>query len=291
MPHILKNEQLEIHIDLPHENYQTSRFDWTGKIQTVKFRGIPVSITEKNNGSEENSFGKGFYNEFGIDTALGFDCAKVGEWFHKIGIGLLKKNDSEYFFHKEHEIQPAEFEVKTTSKCIELKCRSELLHGYGYILTKKMEVQDDGFIISYHLKNTGEKEIITDEYVHNFVAINNEKVSPEYLLKFPFQLKPEKFLDSEKALELRCDEVSFKSNPEGEFFIYKLSGNTTPQAEWELIHRKQKIGISETASFQAQKVNLWGWKHVISPELFHHIHLKPDESTEWYRRYKIFMLD
>jgi len=42
-------------------------------------------------------------------------------------------------------------------------------------------------------------------------------------------------------------------------------------AFWELINTKNKIGISETGSFNTTRVNLWGWKHVISPELFYDI--------------------
>ena len=35
MSHILKNKNLEIQIDLPAENYNFSRFDWTGNIVSV----------------------------------------------------------------------------------------------------------------------------------------------------------------------------------------------------------------------------------------------------------------
>ena len=102
MPHILKNKNFEILIDLPNENYNFSRFDWTGKIVKVKFKNILLSGDERTDVKQENNFGKGFYNEFGIDNALGFDEAKSGEWFHKIGIGLLKKEGDEYLFHKKY---------------------------------------------------------------------------------------------------------------------------------------------------------------------------------------------
>lgn len=288
MPHILKNKNLEVHIDLPHENYQTSRFDWTGKIQSVKFRGIPLSITERNNGQDENLFGKGFYNEFGIETALGFEEAEIGEWFHKIGIGLLKKNESDYFFHKEFEIKPAEFIVNTNSASIEIKCISELFNGYAYTLAKRITLNDDGFTISYILTNTGKKEILSDEYTHNFIAVNNDSIGPGYILKFPFQIKPEEFTDLEERIELGEDQITFNGNPNKQFFIGKLTEDASTKANWELIHKKQKIGIREVPSFKVQKVNLWGWKHVISPELFHYIHLKIGESTEWNRKYEIF---
>ncbi|MGB5270962.1 MAG: hypothetical protein WBN52_10700 [Eudoraea sp.] len=55
----------------------------------MKFKDIQVSGVERTDGHNENYFGKGFYNEFGIDKALGFDETDIGGWFHKIGIGLL----------------------------------------------------------------------------------------------------------------------------------------------------------------------------------------------------------
>ena len=50
--------------------------------------------------NNENNFGKGFTTEFGIDNALGFYEAKKGEWFHKIGVGVLKKRAMNIYFIK-----------------------------------------------------------------------------------------------------------------------------------------------------------------------------------------------
>lgn len=41
---------------------------------------------------------KGFYNEFGIDTPIAYEETKEGGYFHKIGIGLLKKEEEQYWF-------------------------------------------------------------------------------------------------------------------------------------------------------------------------------------------------
>ena len=47
MPHKLKNKNFEILIDLPNENYNFTRFDWTGKIVKVKFQNILISCNER----------------------------------------------------------------------------------------------------------------------------------------------------------------------------------------------------------------------------------------------------
>lgn len=290
MPHLLKNENLEVHIDDPLENYNFSRFDWTGKIVKVKFQDIAVSTIESPDYENKNHFGKGFYNEFGIDTALGYDEAKTGDWFHKIGVGLLKKDDESYLFSKAYEIQPAEFTTSTEPNKIIITCRSQAVNGYAYLLTKEIELLESGFVIRYHLENSGEKAIRTDEYTHNFLAINNDLMGRDYILKFPFQLQPQKFdaaVNPGEKIDIGGKGIQFNSAPDAQFFFSNLSGGETIDSDWELINRKRNIAIRETTSFQTDKINLWGWQHVISPELFHQIAISPGQSAQWFRQFDV----
>ena len=294
MAHILKNKNLEIQIDFPLENYNFSRFDWTGKIVEVKFQNIQLSGVERTDCQNENHFGQGFYNEFGIDTALGFEETDIGGWFHKIGVGLLKKEDNQYLFSKTYEIEPAEFKVITEADRILICCKSEAINGYSYLLRKEIILHKSSFTIKYYLQNTGEKDIITNEYVHNFTAINNDLIGDNYILKFPFQLKPELFeetVNPEQKVDIGENEIKFNGTPKEQFFFSNLTGSEHIDAEWELINLESKIGIRETGSFQTNKLNLWGWQHVISPELFFHIFIKPGQSIEWSRNYNVYKVN
>ena len=67
-----------------------------------------------------------------------------------------------------------------------------------------------------------------------------------------------------------------------------LSGNKKIKGSWELINTNCNIGIRETSSFDTNKINLWGWKHVISPELFFDININPGELVKWSRVYDVF---
>jgi len=291
MTHLLKNKNLEIRIDLPLANYNFSRFDWTGKIVSVKYKDISVSTVEKLDDANENQSGKGFYNEFGIESAIGYDETNEGDWFQKIGVGLLKKEGADYLFSKKYEIQPAGFDVETMPDKIIIRCKSELVNGYSYELKKEIEILESGFIIKYHLKNTGSKTIQTNEYTHNFVAINQELIGSDYILKFPFQIKPERFeatVNPEKKAVIGQKEFTFNGTPSEPIFFSKISGGENVDAHWEILNTKTKIGISETGSFKTSKVNLWGTKHVISPELFFDISVKPGQDLEWSRTYKVF---
>ncbi len=291
MGHILKNQNLELQIDFPLENYSFSRFDWTGKIVSVKVKNIQFASVEDPNCQNQNLFGKGFYNEFGIDSAVGFDETEIGGWFHKIGVGLLKKEDAYYAFTKPYKIKPAEFQTRAGANHVKITCISARANGYAYELRKEIKLQETGFSINYYLKNTGEKTIHTDEYVHNFTAIHNDFVGENYSLNFQFVLKPELFgetVNPELAVSIGEKGVSFNGSPTKQFFFSNLSGGKSVPAAWELIQLKSKVGIRESASFQTSKINLWGWKHVISPELFFDIHISPNETKEWSRTYEVF---
>ena len=290
MPHILKNKNFEIFIDFPIENYNFSRFDWSGKIVKVKFQNIIISGNERSYVKNENNFGKGFYNEFGIDNALGFDEAKNGEWFHKIGVGLLKKEGDEYLFYKNYEKRPAKFKSILESNRVLITCKSENVNGYSYVLKKEVELFENKFKVKYNLENTGQKVIITNEYNHNFISVNKNLIGSDYVLKFPFKLKPsefEEYVNPEQKIDIGQQEIKFKSTPNKTYFFSNLSGNKTIDAAWELINIPKKIIIRETGNFQTNKVNLWGSKHVISPELVINLYIKPGQSFKWDRTYSV----
>ncbi|MBL7472944.1 hypothetical protein [Robertkochia sediminum] len=291
MTHILKNNNLEIHVDRPLENYCFSRFDQTGKIVKVKFCGTQISGIERTDAEDEDVIGKGFYNEFGFDSPLGFEEAKVGEWFHKIGVGLLKKTDADYKFDIPYEIDPAEFETAVSTDRMIISCTGKVVNGYGYVLRKEIALQQSGFTINYSLENTGVKPIVTDEYAHNFTAIDQELTGPDYHLTFPFDIQPDLFdehVDPEHKVSIGPRDITFKNTPEAPFFFGYLAGNEFVDASWELYNHKSGIGIRETGNFPAYKVNVWGWTHVICPELFCPIRVLPGGTAKWSRAYQLF---
>ena len=294
MAHILKNNHLELHIDAPTENYSCTRFDWTGKISQLKFQNIPLTTIENTDLINTACFGKGFYNEFGIDTPLGFHETAIGGWFHKIGVGLLKKENEQYLFHKKYAVKPAKFSVSTEANAVIIHCTSEAFNGYSYKLTKEIKLYSSSFTIKYTLHNTGEKEIVTDEYVHNFMATDNALKGKEYALEFPFKLEPPLFdetVNTEQKVTIGSNRITFKETPKEQFFFSNLSGGKLENAAWTLLNSNTKIGIQETGNFQTNKINVWGWGHVISPELFFKINIKAGKALEWTRTFEVFKIN
>ena len=294
MTHILKSNNLKVAIDFPLENYKGSRFDWSGKISSIKFENLPLTTIEDTRSKDVNFLGKGLYNEFGITNPVGYNETPKGGWFHKIGVGLLKKEHKQYLFHRKHVIRPAHFDITYEDRKIIIICKSELVNGYSYILKKEISISENSFTINYFLHNTGEKKIITDEYVHNFMAINNALIGEDYTLKFPFPINSSLFdetVNSENKVEIGLDNVTFNKTPEKQFFFSNLTGGKELQAEWILTNLKANVGIKEFGSFKTDKINLWGWKHVISPELFFKISIDPKKTVEWSRKFDVFKIN
>lgn len=292
MEQILQNHHFTLAIDPPAEGYLSSRFDWSGKITQVHFNGKPIAGQELPN-QISNTEGLGFYNEFGIDNPVGFDEIPQGDWFHKIGVGLLRKSGSVYDFKQTYEIKPATFTFQSTYDHIKITCHSENYNGYAYQLTKEIQLADDGFYIIYHLRNTGLKKIETTEYIHNFLNINGAEIGPAYHLSFPFELHTNVFgetVNPEQVVGFSPREIGFTGHPTEPFFFSNLSGNQLVQASWQMENHQQKIRISESGDFQTKSINLWGMGHVISPELFKEINLPPGHTTSWKRTYQIVEL-
>lgn len=291
MPHFLRNQHIELLVDLPDEGYRRPRFDWTGKIVAASYRGQSIAGQELLHADDDPFCGKGFYNEFGIDAALGFEETKAGDWFHKIGVGLLRKEGETYQFHHPYEIRPARFEVFPADDHIRMVCRSVLHNGYAYLLEKIIRIEENGFSIHYHLENLGDNPIHTTEYCHNFLCVDGAAIGPAYRLTFPFRIQPERLgeaVNPEELVHLGEREVEFAGTPAQPFFFSNLSGGEQVPASWKLEHSSGKVAISETCDFHTNAINLWGVGHVISPELFIQLEVLPGKSQRWRRSYQFF---
>ena len=107
-----------------------------------------------------------------------------------------------------------------------ISCKSKAVNGYSYFLGKEIELHESSFTIKYYLQNTGEKDIITNKYVHNFTAINKDLIGDNYILNFPFQLKPELFGETanpEHKVDIGQNEIKFNSRPKEQFFFSNLT--------------------------------------------------------------------
>ncbi|MNI22063.1 hypothetical protein D3C73_756090 [compost metagenome] len=299
MTYHLNNEQLMIDI-AEIGGYGGSRFDWSGFITGVTLLAGEQSHTycvPESLNMGEGTGGKGLCNEFGIKKAIGYDDAKVGEHFPKLGIGLLTRlDDDAYAFDRSYPISPCQVQVEQENSCkLVFKGIQDLYRGFSAHLTKSIAIHKNRLIVEYELYNTGTKEICTDEYCHNFFGIDGHPVGPDYVLKFPFELNPwsddkETMDDLIFSSEAGISTVKWPRNPEKPFYFQQegFEGGKYSWL-WEIIHEPSGVGVRELSRFSVSDVAVWGQGHVLSPEIFIEVKVAPGERKNWSRVYEFFI--
>jgi len=296
MPITLKNSDITLKLEKAGEHYRGSRFDWNGLIVSAKFRGISVLGEEKSLFQRNPAvFGRGLHNEFGIKKCIGYEECAVGEWFPKIGTGWLKKDEKPYFFFTRYELEKLNFEFETPdAHRAVFTCNSGERNGYSYSYTKEITLEDNGFRIHYNLENCGSKLLETDEYVHNFLCIAGKRMDAGYTLTFPWKLDEKGLTENNNPdgiLSILENRIEVTGKTEKQFYLGGLSEGLTEKdglsAKWTLSHQKAGVSISEKGSFVPTGVHVWGWKSVISPEMFFSFKIESGNSLSWERVYSL----
>lgn len=294
MPITLKNKQVRLVVEKAGERYRGSRFDWNGLVSSVTFRGVEVLGQEKPF-FQRNSrlFGRGLHNEFGITHCIGYDDCAVGEWFPKIGTGWLKKTEQPYFFYNQYELEKLDFSFeRENERSVRFSCSSGERNGYSYSYDKTITLEDSSFTVSYRLENTGDKTLETDEYVHNFLCVSGKRIGPEYRIQLPWTPDPAKLIENNNPdgiMHLEGNSVRFSGTTQNQFYLGGLSEGITEcdglAASWKL--DCGPVSVVETGSFKPSAVHLWGWKKVISPEVFFRFRLESGNIVTWERTWTV----
>lgn len=283
---ILDNGILKVEIDYPGNNYKGSRFDWTGFITAVTLDDKYSFCTSESLVANQGSGGVGLCNEFGIHTPIGYNLAKPGEKFPKLGVGLLTRPDeTDYFFFDKYQVSP--FNVKVIEESDSITFISEPLdcNGYAVKMTKKLSLKENVLKINYQLENVGTQSIITEEYCHNFISINQNLVGDGYILKFPYKIDIKEVPD---VLTFKNNEITLNKTPEKDFHCNIEGFDSVDKHYWELIFEPLKAGVREHSDFPIKSVALWGTTHVISPEVFIDVNIRPGQTQQWTRIYEFF---
>lgn len=285
----LANERLNAEIALPGTYYKGGRFDWNGFVTQVTLDGAHTFCAPESLIEGHGSGGRGLCGEFGIYEPVGYDEAPVGGCFPKIGVGnIMKCDESGYDFFKKYDFSPYGATIEKSENSIGFHMPVNC-NGYSLLYEKKITLEGCRLKAGYFLKNIGKKAVSTTEYCHNFIRIDGERVGRGYVLSLPHMpsvdgLPPETELCGHNA-------VAWKDEGwEGAF--YCVIGRFKPGdgCSWDICNWIKGAGVREYDDFEPVRFALWGMRHVISPEAFVGISLKPGEELKWTRSYEFYIL-
>ena len=283
---ILQSERLAVDIADPGTVYRGPRFDWTGFVTQVTLDGAHTFCTTEAAGRAGSATwpGAGLCNEFGIFQPIGYDEVPVGGQFPKPGVGLLTRLDGRgYRFMAPYPIEPATIHVEALGpQCVRYHIKPADCHGYSFDYQKTLMLHGQTLAIQYQLENLGAKRILTQEYNHNFIALDGAALGTDYFLDLNFIPQ---FDREVHPLQTRGSRILWQERPAADFYSPIGGFDAATPVGWSLHHVRRGLRLDCRTDFRASGVAIWGTAHVISPEIFYPVDLLPGATCRWQRSY------
>jgi len=313
----LDNGVLKVQFYLPDAEkgfYRGTRFDWSGVIGSLEYKGHRYHgawFTKTNPKIRDFVFEgadiiagpcsaiMGPVEEFSTDDkALGFDEAKPGGTFIKIGVGVLRKpkDGANYDRFRLYElVDPETWKVRTTQDSIEFT--HDLMdassgYGYRYLKTIKLVSGKAEMVMDHKLKNTGKRDIVSTVYNHNFLVLDGQPTGPDFVVKAPFPLKAKRAPNPALA-EIRGKQIAYlKELREKEvvFGEFEGFGPTAADYRFTIENTKTGAGLTITGDRPLSKLVLWSIRSVLSLEPFIAMTIQPGQEFTWKYTYSYYQL-
>jgi hypothetical protein len=292
----LASDRLAVEIAPPGTAYARTRFDWTAFIAQVTLDQRHTFCVPEDPDPDKGTGGIGLCNEFGIDQPIGYDDARPGECFPKLGIGVLERAEkSPYtFMHPYKVVERFPIQIETTANSARFVVEPVECRGYAARLTKTVTVESATLQVAYELENVGQKPITTNEYCHNFCGIDGHLMGPDYSLRLPYPIHFEPLPQAlaghtpSEILVVQEHALRLRETPQHPFYRRLAGFAQTGQPQWELVHTPSGVRMREIDDFAPCRVALWGTTHVISTEVFKALDVQPGETETWTRRWEFY---
>jgi hypothetical protein len=312
----ITNTKIRAKIYLPDTKkgfYTSTRFDWSGAVASLEYRGhnyygpwfqkidpkvydfgyadsdvISAPFTAMiGPGEEYQTNGK----------ALGWDEAKPGGTFIKIGVGVLKKlDDAKYDHSKPYEIvDGGKWSVKRKSDSVEfIHELSDPATHYAYAYTKVLRLTKDKpqLAIEHTLKNTGARAIQTNTYNHNFLVLDNQPPGPDFVITVPYQIQARRPPTAGLG-EIRGNQVVYLKTLENkDRMTAAISGFSEDARDYDIRIENRKVGagLRITGDRPLLNVALWSIRTVLALEPFIAMNIDPGSEFSWKITYDYYTL-
>ncbi|HTF20162.1 MAG TPA: hypothetical protein VK658_18960 [Chryseolinea sp.] len=266
--------------------YRGVRFDWSGVISDLTFKG-------------HHYFGKWFdrYEPTLHDAIMGpvdaydpigYDLAKPGEPFVKIGVGTVEKiADEPYAFVKPYRlINGGSWKTKKNGKnSIQYEhTLTDSLCSYRYTKTIVLTPGKPELVIQYRLLNTGSTPIETNVFNHNFFVMDEQPTGPDFTVAFPFApIGDPKGKSTAGVLDGKVIRYREQLN-KGEFFaVAPLTGFGSSAVDYNLLvsNTKTKMSVRIVGDQPIVKFVYWSAARTLCPEPFNHVAVDAGKEQQW----------
>ena len=256
------------------------RFDTLGAVTAVSHEGRSVCARE------------GLIDEFNIQAPLsppGYDAARPGQPFVKIGVGeLIRADDQPYRFSQPYTIRqlaPVTTQWDDDALTLFQRVCSETGWGYEYRKTYRVLADAATLVIAYELTNIGARPMHAEQYNHNWFNFGGGPVDEAYALKTDFDLvdhEAEWFRRRSGWLTLTgcITQARYFPSP-------RSAPAQANRLRVEHVTRGQAVVVG--GDFDVARFALFADPTALCPEVFAEIQLAPGQSRTWKREYQFLM--
>ncbi len=302
-PHVvIANGIVEAAVFLPDAGkgfYRSTRFDWSGMIWQLTCNGhtyFRMHGSRTPHDPENPGHGMSTAEEFGIGHEVipspqGFDKAKPGETFVKIGVGILVKpeGNAPYRFADHYEIaDPGRWITTHGDTWVEFTQTLDDGHGYAYTYIKRMELVPGEPVlrVRHRLINTGSQRILMDQYCHNFFQFDDQPIGKQYTMTLAPGMSPSSILTPRAAF---ADGVINVTQDPIEGAIWTTVdglGDTPASNRCTVTNTATGASVEVSGDFPLSRFVVFATKEVFSPEMFVMLDIAPGGMQEWTRTYR-----
>jgi hypothetical protein len=308
----IANGQIRARIYLPDAKngfYRGTRFDWSGVVYSLQYQGHEYygPWFQKTDPTVRDFVYQGPDIIAGPSSAItgpvdefrpvGFDEAKPGGNFIKIGVGALRKPDeSRYDNYRLYEVAvPGKWTIRKESDSVEFTQEvSDPASGYGYTYRKTVRLTKGKpeMVLEHSLKNTGTRPIQTSVYNHNFLVLDKQPPGPGFAITVPFQIQARRPLRPELA-EVRGNQIVYLKTLENRDVVstpVEGFGDSAKDHEIRIENSKLGAGMRISADRPLSSENLWSIRTVIAMEPFIAVSVEPGKEFMWKATYDYYTL-
>lgn len=292
--------------------YRGTRFDWSGVIASLVYQGhnyygpwfdkMDVKVHDFVYESAQIVAGpcsaiSGPVEEFSSGgKALGYDEAKPGGTFIKIGVGVLRKpEEADYDHYRLYEVvDPGKWTIRTAPDWVEFAHEVSDSSGYAYLYRKTVRLAKDKpeMVLEHSLKNTGRRAIEGSAYDHNFLVLDQQAPGPDFTITLPFEIRTNRPPDKELAT-IRGNRIVYLKKLENEDRVSAdLQGFSDSPRDYDIRIDNPRIGVGMriTGDRPLQRASLWSIRSVLSVEPYIAMAVEPGSEFTWKLSYSFYTL-
>jgi len=306
----ISNGLIDATIALPDATagfYRGTRFDWSGMITKLCHGGQQfygpwfdrISPTVRDFTYDGDalvvstaSAATGPVEEFdAVEDPLGFDAAKAGDSFVKIGIGALRRPDmAEYDHYRAYDIvDHGQWRWRKIGQHSLIMSQELADHGsgYAYRYIKRIDLVAGAprMIISHSLVNRGRLTIHSTVYDHNFLTLDNHPTEAGLALELPFTIQSDAPASNATIAGNRLTLARTPGAHESIAIAIRGYGAHAADNRIVMTSANKQAAVTVTSDKPLEKLELWSIQRVAAIEPFIRLDAAAGGTVQWRYRY------